>query len=151
QWDYCGGAATTNVKINVTTKTGVFVSSPANNSTVSSPVNFVASATTTCSKGVAAMGVYPSPNNKALVVSGANLNQSLALSPGTYNAVVQEWDHCGGASVTPVKITVGGNVFSNLQASKGWTGFGEYAPKYDICTNCGSGVTWDMSQGVGDP
>ena len=37
---------------------GVTVSSPSNGGTVSSPVNYVASSTTSCSKGVASMGVY---------------------------------------------------------------------------------------------
>lgn len=151
QWDYCGGAATTPIKITVSNKAGVFVTAPTNNSTVSSPVNFSATATTDCSKGVASMGIYTAPNQKAYVVKGAVLNTNLTLSAGTYHTVVEEWDNCGGASTTPITITVGGNTFSSLQNDVGWTGYGELPPKYDICTDCGPGVTWSMSQGISSP
>jgi phosphatidylinositol-3-phosphatase len=87
---------------------GVFVSSPVSGSTVSSPVHFVASATTTCSAGVSSMGIYTAPSVLAYKVSGATLNTYLTLSNGTYNTVVQEWDKCGGASKTPITITVSG-------------------------------------------
>ena len=84
----------------------VTVTSPASGSTVNSPVQYVATATTsTCAKGVASMGIYV--NNKlTYVVNGASLNTSLTLNPGPYNTVVEEWDKCGGASYTPVPITV---------------------------------------------
>ena len=87
---------------------GVSVSSPANGSTVSSPVHFVASATTSCSAGVSSTGIYTAPSVLAYKVSGATLNTYLTLSNGTYNTVVQEWDKCGGASKTAVTITVSG-------------------------------------------
>ena len=84
----------------------VTVSSPANNSTVSSPVQYTASATaTSCAKGVAAMGIYVN-NQLAYKVNGTSLNTALTLSAGTYKTVVQEWDNCGGATNTPVNITV---------------------------------------------
>jgi hypothetical protein len=86
----------------------VTVTSPKSGSTVSSPVAYVATAKTTCSKGVSSMGVYV--NNKLIQTEkGASLNLSIALSPGTYsNTVVEEWDLCGGASYTKVPITVSG-------------------------------------------
>jgi hypothetical protein len=94
EWDNCGGAGTTPITITVTggSKSGVFVTSPANNSTVTSPANFVATATTTCSKGVSSMGIYTAPGQLAYVVNGAGLNYALPLNPGTYNTVVQECD-----------------------------------------------------------
>ena len=155
QWDYCGGASTTAVTITVSSSSGVFVTSPANNSTVGSPVHYAATATTTCSKGVASMGIYTAPYQKAYTVSGASLSTDLTLSPGTYNTTVEEWDNCGGAKSTPVTITVSGSSsgswFYGLQNSKGWTGYGELPPNYDICSSCGSGVTWSMSQNVSSP
>ena len=155
QWDYCGGSASRAVTITVEEKSGVFVTLPANNSTVGSPVNFRATATTTCAKGVAAMGIYTAPNQRAYVVNGASLNTDLTLSAGTYDTVVEEWDNCGGATATPVKITVSGGssgkTFTNLQASGGWHGYGELPPKYNICSSCGSGVTWSMQQGINSP
>ena len=107
-WDNCGGATTSTVTITVKSggTTGVFVTSPANNSTVGSPTNFVATATTSCSLGVASMGIYTAPSQLAYVVNGASLNTNLSLSAGTYNTVVQEWDKCGGAATTPITITV---------------------------------------------
>ena len=154
QWDYCGGASTTPVTITVTGSSGVFVTSPANNSNVTSPVHYAATATTTCSKGIASMGIYTAPYQKAYTVNGASLSTDLTLSPGTYNTTVEEWDKCGGASSTPVTITVTGGTtgktFTSLQASKGWAGYGELPPKYDICSVC-SGVTWSMTQNISSP
>ena len=109
EWDYCGGATYTIIPITVSGgQTGVSVTSPKNNSTVTSPVQFVATAnTTTCSKGVASMGVYIN-NHLTYVSNGRSLNTAISLSPATYNAVVEEWDYCGKAAYTPLKITVQG-------------------------------------------
>jgi acid phosphatase len=87
---------------------GVSVSSPRNNSGDSSPVHFVASATTSCAGGVSSIGIYTAPYVLAYKVSGSTLNTYLTLSAGTYNTEVQEWDKCGGASKTPITITVSG-------------------------------------------
>lgn len=152
EWDNCGGAATTPVTITVSGQTGVYVTAPANNSAVGSPVQFTATATTTCSKGVSAMGIYTAPSQLAYVVNGASLNYSLPLSPGKYNAVVEEWDGCGGAATTPVTITVGGNSFSNLQHSGGWAGYGQGPPNFIDCSPspC-DGITYSMAQGIKSP
>ena len=142
---------------------GVWVSAPANNSTVSTSVQYVAKATTSCSKGVAAMGIYTAPGKLVYKVNGASLNTSITLSPGTYNTVVQEWDHCGWSSTAPIKITVGsgsggsgttGKTFWNLHQGKGWTGYALLPPNFPICKTCspsGPGVTWSMTQGVSSP
>ena len=112
EWDNCGGSTTAPVNITVGpastgTSTAVTVSSPANNSTVSSPVTFSASATTaTCAQGVAAMGVYVD-NVLAYSTSGSSVQTPVALANGQHQAVVQAWDNCGGAFNTPVLITVG--------------------------------------------
>lgn len=147
EWDYCGGATYVSMTITVSSQAGVYVTSPVNNSTVSSPANYVASATSTCSNGVASMGIYVN-NQLVYVANGAKLNTQLPLPSGTQHTVVEEWDYCGGATYTPVTVTVqsGGNVLSNLQASGGWKSWGELPPVYDICTSSCSGVTWSMSQ-----
>ncbi len=110
EWDRCGGASYTPVAITVgsqapPTGTLVTVTSPANNSTVTSPVLYTASATTSCAKGVAAMGVYVS-NKLLYTVNGSSLSTSIALAAGKYGTVVEEWDACGGASYTSLNITV---------------------------------------------
>jgi Bacterial Ig-like domain (group 2)/Bacterial Ig domain len=113
EWDKCGGASYTKTSITVSTsggggggKPGVTVTSPAANSTVSSPVSYVAAATTSCAKGVASMGIYV--NNKLVyVVSAASLSTSLSLANGAEHTVVEEWDKCGGAAYTTINLTVG--------------------------------------------
>jgi phospholipase C len=84
----------------------VSVTSPTPGATVTSPVHYVASATTsTCSKGVASMGIYV--NNKLVyVVNNTTLNTELNLATGYEHTVVEEWDHCGGASYTTINLTV---------------------------------------------
>lgn len=144
EWDYCGGVSTAARTVTEATQSGVSVSSPANNSTVSSPASFVATATTSCSKGVASMGIYVN-NQLAYQVQGAKLNTQLALSGGSQKAVVQEWDNCGGAASTPVNITVGGTTLSAIQGYSGWNQWGELPPVYATCSPC-SGVSWSMGQ-----
>ena len=154
EWDYCGGATFTPIALNVTSNTGVWVSSPGNNASVGSPVHFQGSASTSsCSRGVAAMGVYVD-NQLIYVVNGTSLNTNLTVSPGTHHTVMEEWDFCGGAAFTPVDINVqggGGNRLANLQASGGWKGYGELPPVYGICTTCTPQVSYSMVQGVSSP
>lgn len=146
EWDYCGGATYTSMQITVTGQSGVFVASPVNNGYVSPLANYTATATTTCSKGVASMGVYLN-NQLVYVVPGASLSTMLNLPAGSQHTVVEEWDNCGGASYTPINVSVVGTGLWNLQASGGWVGYGELAPLYDICSSC-SGVAWSMAQHV---
>lgn len=161
EWDNCGGAAKTPVAITVAgiqSGGSVTVTAPTNNSTVSPTVQFVASATTSCKAGVAAMGIYTAPGALAFKVNGANLNTSLTLSAGVNHTVVQEWDNCGGTATAPIVVTVGSGPqsgqFVNLHQQKGWTGYGLLPPTYNICQSCspsGPQVTWGMTQGVSSP
>jgi hypothetical protein len=104
EWDNCGGSS--GATVTITVRGNVNVTSPAANSTVSSPVHFVASATSSCSGGVASMGIYPAPFQRAYLTPGSTLDTQLNLSPGTYHTMVQSWDKCGGTSTEPVTITV---------------------------------------------
>src|SRR5579864_1331211 len=79
----------------------VQVSSPSNGATVSSPVHYVATATSTCPQGVASMGIYVD-NHLVYVVNGAKMDHNQSISSGKHHTVVEEWDHCGGATYTPV-------------------------------------------------
>jgi hypothetical protein len=109
-WDNCGGSSETPVTIYVSGgSSGVQVSEPKDNSTVATQVQYTASATTSCTKGVSSMGIYTSPGVLAYHSGGASLNTLLTLNPGTYHTVVQEWDGCGGSSDTPVTIQVAGS------------------------------------------
>ncbi|MGC2194121.1 MAG: hypothetical protein WA628_05560, partial [Terriglobales bacterium] len=163
EWDNCGGYAKTPVTINVAGAApqsggSVFVSAPLNNAKVSPTVQFVASATTACKAGVAAMGIYPAPGVLAYKVNGNALNITLTLAAGTYHTVVQEWDNCGGTATAPVAITVGSGgpsgQFANLHQKAGWTGYALLPPLYSICPYCkpaGPETTWSMTQGVSSP
>jgi hypothetical protein len=87
---------------------GVLVNNPVNGSTVTSPVLYKASAsTTTCSKGVGSMGIYV---DKKLVYSAyeVDMSVSLPLTSGKHETAVQEWDRCGGSTFTSLTITVNG-------------------------------------------
>src|SRR5258708_39348460 len=96
---------------------GVTVTSPANGSTVSGAVSFVASATaSSCSKGVASMGIYTAPGVLAYVATGSSLNTTLNLSSGTYNTTVEEWDYCGGAATKAITVTVSSSSGVHLTA-----------------------------------
>lgn len=65
------------------------------------------------------MGIYTAPYVLSYKVSGAKLNTYLPLNAGTYHTEVQEWDKCGGASKTPITITVPvGGTASTLPTSE---------------------------------
>src|SRR5579863_2646897 len=151
EWDQCGGATYTTLEITVAGQTGVWVTSPANNSQVVSPVNYVASATTTaCSKGVASTGIYVD-NKLTYVAQGASLNTQLSLSKGSHNTVVEEWDNCGGAAYSTVNVTVAkGAKLSNIQANQGWNSWGQLPPAYVDCSPC-SGLNWSTKYGITSP
>jgi hypothetical protein len=121
------------------------------------------------------MGIYTAPGKLAYSVNGASINTNLSMANGKYNVVVEEWDNCGWAATAPITLTVGGSsssktdppsspptpvsssggkVFSNLQKSGGWTGYGLLPPGYGICSSCkpnGSQVKWSWDQGVSSP
>jgi hypothetical protein len=142
EWDNCGGSAKTPVSIMITGGSGtVNVTSPANGSTVPSPVHFVATASTSCGKGVSAMGIYTAPGVLAYSVSAASLDAYLSLSPGTYNTVVQEWDNCGGAAKTPRTITVSGSGVSVTAPTNGGTYSSPVHYQATATTTCFKGVS----------
>jgi hypothetical protein len=137
---------------------GVVVTSPANGATISGSVPYAATATTSCSKGVASMGIYTASGVLAYVSQGSTLRTNLNLNTGTYYTVVQEWDRCGGALKTPIKVTVSAGVagsgksFQNVQHSGGWGQYGQRAPTFVDCSPspCDN-ISFGMSQGVKSP
>jgi hypothetical protein len=103
------------------TQAAVNVSSPVNNSTVATTtVNFVASATTTCSSGIASLSIFSAPGVLAYKVNAATLNANLTLQPGSYQTSVLAVDNCGGTGSKPVAI----NVSSGSLANSGGSGSG---------------------------
>lgn len=162
EWDNCGGSSTTSVTIHVSGAAGgqVTITAPAANATVSSTVQYVAAARTSCPSGISAMGVYPASGQLAYTSKGAQLNALLTFSPGVYHTVVQEWDNCGGSSTAPVTITVGGGstssgkVLANLQQKAGWGGSALLPPQYNLCNSCspsGPQTTFSMTKNISSP
>src|ERR1041385_9013954 len=91
----------------------VTITAPANGSKVATPVTVSAFAVTppTCSAGIAAMGIYPTPYNLLYKTSASSFSKSFTLNPGSYlNFIVQEWDKCGGSSKVSISITVTGSL-----------------------------------------
>lgn len=88
--------------------TGVTVTSPANGARVTSPVQFVASASSP-NAPITAIAVY-ADNTRVALVNSARLNQSIALGGGPHFIVVQAWDATGAVFETPLNITVGSAV-----------------------------------------
>ena len=138
---------------------GVTVTSPGSGSTSGSPVHFVASGTSACSKGVAAMGIYTAPYVLAYVSNGATLDTNLSMNSGSYNVVVQQWDNCGGYAKAALNLSVsgstsGGKTFSSLQKSGGWTGYALLPPSFGICTSCtssGPQLKWSWTPNISSP
>lgn len=151
-WDYCGGFSKTPVNLNVTNNAGINVTAPANGATVSSPAGFVATATTGCSAGVGAMGIYVN-DNLVYTVNGASLNAQIPLGNGSNYVVVQDWDNCGGVSKQAMNINVtgnSGNTLWALQGTGGWNQWGELQPTMDTCdAPCNYQVGFDMQQHEG--
>ena len=81
----------------------VNVSSPTNGSSVSSPVRFVANATSGCS--INAVRIYVD-SQSLYTVNGASVDTSLNLSNGSHYVVVQAWDSTGAVAKTALNINV---------------------------------------------
>jgi 6-phosphogluconolactonase len=85
----------------------VTVASPGSGASVGSPVNYVASASSSgCSKGISAMRIYTASGVNAYTINSNKLNTNINLPVGSYSTVVQAWDNCGGVGKTTVNITV---------------------------------------------
>lgn len=85
----------------------VTVTSPASGASVGSPVNYVASATSSgCSKGISAMRIYTTSGVNAYTINSNKVNTNINLPVGSYSTVVQAWDNCGGVGKTAVNIKV---------------------------------------------
>ncbi|HZQ17110.1 MAG TPA: beta-propeller fold lactonase family protein [Terriglobales bacterium] len=94
----------------------VTVTSPAPGTSLGSPINYVASASSSaCSKGISAMRIYTASGVNAYTISANSLNTNINLPPGSYSTVVQAWDNCGGVGKTTVNIKVTKN---NLAPAK---------------------------------
>src|SRR3981189_2585498 len=75
----------------------VTITSPGSGGSVGSPVNYVASASSSsCSKGIATLRIYTAPGVNAYTINSNSLNTNINLPVGSYNTTIQAWDNCGG-------------------------------------------------------
>jgi hypothetical protein len=108
-WNTLGQVATQSLYITVNGSASggaVTITAPAAGATVSSPVNFVASASAPFGRQINAMRIYVDSNND-YTVGASSLNTSLALAPGLHNINMQAWDNTGAVYIQTMTITVG--------------------------------------------
>jgi hypothetical protein len=78
----------------------------------------------------------------------------MPTATGSFNLAISVSDPAAAAT-SPITLTVvegGGNSFSNLQHSGGWTGYGQGPPAFVDCSPspC-DGISYSMSQGIASP
>jgi hypothetical protein len=108
QWDNCGGTASANSNFTLLAHStpSVSVSAPAASTVFGSAVRYTATASTNCPEGIANLAIYTGANQPAYQVQGATLDTTLALSPNTYNSLVQATDKCQGSTTAKVNFTL---------------------------------------------
>ena len=105
---------------------GVAICSPKASQSVN-PVHFIAAASSaTCSAGISSMSIFSASGVKVYSVGGSTLDTFLPLHPGSYNAIVQAADKCGGTSQTTVAISVIATAVLTYQYNVGRTGANLY-------------------------
>src|SRR5690349_7772686 len=77
----------------------VTVTSPSSGTIATSPVHFVASATST--KPISTMRIYVD-GVSAYTVSATSINTDVSMAAGTHNVIVQAWDTSGAVFKTPL-------------------------------------------------
>ncbi|HYH00805.1 MAG TPA: Ig-like domain-containing protein [Terriglobales bacterium] len=93
------------VALAVCSSAAVYVSSPANGSTVASPAHFVASATS--SYPISAMRIYVD-GVSAYTVNSNKLDTYVSMSPGWHSVVIQAWDSKGTVQKQSLNVNVSG-------------------------------------------
>ena len=114
-WDNQGNPLTNSETITVTAGTAnVNVSAPANNATVSSPFQVVASAT--APSGIVAMKIYMD-DQVAFSTSSSSLNTQITAGTGSHSVVVQAWDGNGTVYKNPLTVNVSASTSSGVNVS----------------------------------
>ena len=114
-WDNLGNPLSTSETITVTAATAnVNVSAPANNATVSSPFQVVASAT--APSGIVAMKIYLD-DQLAFSTSSSSLNTPITAGAGTHSVVVQAWDSSGTVYKNSLTVSVTAGASSGVNVS----------------------------------
>lgn len=151
-WDSAGGIfkAPETITVSTTSSGAVAVSSPANNASVSSPFQVVATAS--APRPIVAMTAYLD-SNIAATTNSASMNASISAGSGSHSLVVQAWDNIGTVYKQALTVSVGSggggptppppgaNVKSEIQNMSGWqsctvcAGIGGNGPTVSISLN----------------
>jgi prolyl-tRNA editing enzyme YbaK/EbsC (Cys-tRNA(Pro) deacylase) len=115
-WGDQGASCDTNLTITVGSagggssgsSSGVTVSSPANDASVTSPFVLSAKAATCSSQSVSAMGYSLDSSSNTAVVDSDSVSASITVAAGAHTLHVKAWGNQGAACDTNVAITVGG-------------------------------------------
>jgi len=123
-WNSIGQVATNSLNISVSSNAGVAIKSPSGGATVSSPVQFAASATAPSGRVIDSMRIYVDSAD-AYTVYAPSLSTSLALRAGVHNINMQAWDNTGAVYIKTMSITVGSSSSNsqyqnNLTAASKW-------------------------------
>ena len=123
-WNSIGQVATNSLNISVSSNSGVAIKSPSAGATVSSPVQFAASATASSGRVIDSMRIYVDSAD-AYTVYAPNLNTALALPAGVHNINMQAWDNTGAVYIKTMSIMVGSSTSNskyqnNLTAASKW-------------------------------
>jgi hypothetical protein len=78
-------------------------------------------------------------------------NGSTQVNPSTSTTYAATAQGTVGTAKASTTVKVNGTSLSHLQASGGWTGWGELPPDYNTCAYPCPGVTWGMTQGIKSP
>jgi len=157
-----GDSSPTSTTTTVPAGPGVSVSSPANGSTVGSPMHVVASAGT--GHPISAMRVYLDGNSMYTANSG-QIDTTIPAANGSHSLIVQAWDTTGAVYKQTLTVSVGSTststttttttttapsnatTFSLIEAMAGW----------ENCTVCaganaaGPAANYSIQQGVASP
>jgi len=114
-WNTTGQAFTSSAYVTVTDDPGVYVSAPSPGETVSSPVQFTASAAASSGRTISAMRIYVDSTN-AYTIAAASLNTALSISAGTHSISMQAWDNTGAVYVKNFSVVVGAPAKSQTQS-----------------------------------
>lgn len=91
---------------------GVYISTPSNGATVSSPAHFVASATPSGSSPIASMKMYVDGHDGYLTYSN-KMDTYVSLGAGSHNIVIKAWDNSGKVYQASETVNVGSSTTSS--------------------------------------
>jgi hypothetical protein len=100
---------------------GVTVSSPENNTEVSSPFQLYADASTCSSQSVSTMGFSLDSSTDTTFVDNNSVSAKVSATAGEHTLHVKAWGNEGASCVTDVTVTIGNFVAANTSVSASGT------------------------------